>query len=148
MSQACKMHRFVGARKGNWTQLLLDCVEAARTVPFAWGHHDCCLFVADVVFAMTDVDPAAGLRGTYRSETGAQRLLKRHGGVIGLATHMGQRIGAPQCRVREAGRGDVVALDYRGNVLLGVVIDDRVAAVGRDGLVFLSIDYAVSAWKI
>lgn len=55
--------------------------EAART-PFAWGRTDCCLFLADWVMAVRGIDPAQPLRGRYISERGAERWLRRHGGLV------------------------------------------------------------------
>ena len=77
-----------------------------RAQPFAWGIHDCCTFAADAVQAITGQDPApAGLRA-HRTEKQALRALRRHGGVVGIATDaMG-----PPAPVSLACVGDVVVV--------------------------------------
>ena len=46
-------------------------------MPGTWGVADCLLTVADAVEAVTGVDLAAKVRGTYSSELGAAKLMRR-----------------------------------------------------------------------
>lgn len=46
---------------------------------FAFGHHDCALFAAGGVEALTGQDPAASWRGRYTTELGGLRHLRRAG---------------------------------------------------------------------
>lgn len=62
-------------RRLNWHQHLAQTLQAAMTRPFSWGEHDCCLFAADCVQAVTGVDVAADFRGTYTTPLGAKKPL-------------------------------------------------------------------------
>lgn len=64
---------------------LFDAIEKHRESVFQYGTLDCCLFVADVLREIHGVDHAAPWRSQYRSLTGALRLVRKHGGVQGIA---------------------------------------------------------------
>ena len=51
---------------------------------FSWGGHDCALFCADRVLAVTGVDPARRWRGSYHSEAGARAVIEAAGGLVAL----------------------------------------------------------------
>ncbi len=134
-------------RVPGWPERLAAVIEAARTRPFAWGQHDCCLFAADCIKAMTSLDLAHLWRGTYRDEDGASAQLRRHGyrsirHLVGfqLAVHGFRRIHPVL-----AHRGDVVAMAWQ---TVGVMDGARVLAPGKDGLAGLSIRLARHAWAI
>ena len=94
-----------------WPGLLAGYLELHRSTGFEFGRFDCCLFAADWVKLCTGQDPAKGLRG-YKSEPGALKLLKEHGGVRGLADGV-----FPRVKLAFARRGDLVA--YREPSLKG-----------------------------
>jgi hypothetical protein len=54
-------------------------VEAVAGVDYAYGRHDCGLFCAGAVEAMTGDDPAAAFRGAYEDATGAAKVLRDKG---------------------------------------------------------------------
>lgn len=66
-------------RKPDWEQRLGDYLEAHRAARFAYGRHDCVLFAAGAVQAMTGVDPAKGVRGKYKTWRGSYGALRRRG---------------------------------------------------------------------
>lgn len=66
-------------RKKDWEGGLADYLAEHRHNPFAWGRHDCVLFAAGAVAAMTGVDPAAEARGRYATRIGSLRVLHRMG---------------------------------------------------------------------
>lgn len=70
---------FTFPRLGDWEAALTAYVEACRERPYAWGEHDCALFCANAVHAMTGHDPAAGFRGHYSTAIGSERVLRRRG---------------------------------------------------------------------
>lgn len=116
--------------------------------PFAWGVRDCALFAADAVQAVTGEDPAADLRGTYRTCAQAVRMLRRAGGLRGMAE---RRLG-PAVAPQHARTGDVVLLDglsTGGEPLgaLGIVWGDRVVAQGAAGLVTVARSHVRLAWS-
>lgn len=86
-----------------WPDLLADYLGARLAMPFTWGSHDCCMFAAEWVRICTGEDFAKGYRGKYRSEAGALKLLKRDGGVVGIAKKHLQPV-----PINFAHRGDLV----------------------------------------
>lgn len=59
-------------------------LRAAARAPFAWGARDCALTMADWCRAEAGIDPAAPLRGRYRTARGASRHARRRGGLEAL----------------------------------------------------------------
>jgi hypothetical protein len=60
-------------------------LRAGARSTFVWGEIDCSLFMADWCRAMRGVDPAASLRGRYRTALGAMRHVRRLGGFEAMA---------------------------------------------------------------
>ena len=119
-------------RQPGWPERLVALIEDRRRTPFAWGVHDCCLFAADAVLAITGTDLAADWRGTYSSEHSAARMLQQQGGCEALvARHL-----PAYTHPLMAHRGDVVCVDLEGRATLGVVVGNGFwAAPGEHGLV-------------
>lgn len=111
--------------------------------PFVWGVHDCCLWAADAVQAQTGRDPAAGLRGTYRSALGAARLVRRLGGLSAIAARGGEPI-APALAVA----GDVGLVMMAGRPRLVVCGGGLWLAAAVDGLAALPWAAPVAAWRV
>ena len=135
-------------RLPGWPERLAAIVEEHRATPFAWGTHDCCLFAATVVLALTGHDPAAAWRGTYATEAEAEAII----GPAGLAAFVaGQAAEAGLPELPDptlAQRGDI-ALVMVGNMpALGVVVGDLVAAAGTDGVTFVPAGAAIRAWGV
>lgn len=55
-------------------------LRAMARASFAWGACDCSLVMADWCRLRRGVDPAASLRGRYRTASGAMRYIQQHGG--------------------------------------------------------------------
>ena len=128
----------------DWPARLAAEIERARHARFRWGEHDCALFAADVVRALTGFDLAAEFRGTYRSSLGARQWLRKYCGLLVLAT---RKLGDP-IPVAVAARGDIVArCDERGPAL-GVCLGARCAFTGPRGLMFLPLAECVQAWRV
>lgn len=72
-------------RLHDWQLRLEACIAERWARPFEWGVHDCTLFAADCVLAVTGVDHAADFRGKYTTEIGARKLLLRAGGLEAIA---------------------------------------------------------------
>jgi len=66
-------------RRNDWEARLSDYMTRVSKTAFAYGQHDCALFAAGAVEAMTGTDFAAAYRGKYRSVAGSIRALKRYG---------------------------------------------------------------------
>jgi hypothetical protein len=139
--------RHTRARFEDWPARLDTAIAAARHQSGIWGRHDCALFAAGVVRAITGEDFAAEYRGRYTTRIGAARVLRRvaHGDVDAAAT---RALGAPLAAPLMAQRGDVVALDRSEGLGLGICLGARIAVVGAAGLEFRPITDAIMAWRV
>lgn len=72
-------------RHRQWQSRLAAVIDGRLSAPFAWGTNDCCMFAADCVQAVTGIDPAAALRGTYSNALEAVAALESLGGIEALA---------------------------------------------------------------
>jgi hypothetical protein len=134
-------------RLEDWPSRLHAAVEAARSTPFAWGSHDCILFAADCVAAMTGDDLAASFRGRYATREEAYAVLAKIGG--GLEYAITQALGKPAANNwRMAQRGDVVVVDAPTGTAAGIVVGSRVAVPDMQGLAFLPLSAARCYWRI
>lgn len=66
-------------RLPDWRNRLIAFLTDCAARPFVEGEHDCALFLAGGVQAMTGVDYAAPYRGAYRSTAEGLRLLRAKG---------------------------------------------------------------------
>ena len=73
-------------RLDDWHARLAAYVYEAGRTPFAYGAHDCALFAAGAVAAMTGTDLASDWRGRYRTLAGGLKAVKR----AGHADHVAQ----------------------------------------------------------
>ncbi len=135
-------------RRPDWPERMAAVIERAMNQPFCWGTHDCVTFAADVVVAISDVDPLAGLRGRWHTERGAARILRGMGGLHAAWTGA---LGEPLSSPLMAGRGDVAlvrqAVGERAVVAMAVVDAGFWCLPGPDGLV-QGEDGIVAAWRI
>jgi hypothetical protein len=134
-------------RREDWPSRLAAALEAARDKPFVWGQHDCGLFAADCVLAMTDTDPAALYRGQYADEERARAtMLALAGG--GLRAAWTRALGPAMNNVRMARRGDVALVEIGGVEAAGIVVGSRVACTTEGGLVMVPAHRIVAAWAV
>ena len=131
-------------RRPDWPDRLEAAIEAARLRPFSWGEHDCAGFAADVVLAISGVDPMAALRGSYTTQHAAVRLMARGGGLANMTT---AALGEP-CAMGLVGRGDVVLACTPLGPSLGICLGVECAFVGPDGLVMLRRSRCEQGWRI
>lgn len=126
----------------DWPVRLDAEIEAARPRVFQWGEHDCLMFTARVVQALTGVDHAAAWRGKYETELGAARILKRlrYADTAAAAT---DKLG-PAIAVLLAQRGDVVTFDGA----LGICSGAHGVFVTPEGLTFVPLPQCVAAWRV
>jgi len=108
-------------RISNWPSALIAHIDENRDNPFRWGTHDCMLWGASCVEAITGEDPASELRGTYSSALGAYRIIEQSGGFNQTVEKF--LAGGAEMRIdlSLAMRGDLVTTtDDRGRKSLGV----------------------------
>ncbi|MBU2979001.1 hypothetical protein [Alteromonas sp. C1M14] len=97
------------------TQFILE----NKNKPFIWGENDCCLFAANALLAQTGYDYAAQYRNRYTTRLGAARVLVNdgHSDLVDVLT---SALGDPVPRLM-ARRGDVVLVDYEGELTAGIM---------------------------
>ncbi len=133
------------ARVSDWPAQLHIVSTAALRKPYRWGDHDCCLFAADCVLAMTGVDLAEDFRGAYHDEATASDMLERLNceSVADLPGIWFEEISVSQAR-----RGDVALFDGEFGPFLAIC--DGITAVGpaARGIAHVQIVDALRAWRI
>lgn len=131
------------SRLRDWQSRLQACQAERWSRPFAWGSHDCALFAADCVQAVTGSDPAADLRGAYSDAAGAARVIARLGGLRSIGdARLGERV-APLC----AQPGDIGLVVSAGRECAAVCVGESWVAPSLVGLEHLPIEAAVVAWR-
>lgn len=129
------------ARLPDWRPRLVAYLDGVRARPFAYGQHDCALFAAGAVEAMTGTDLAAEYRGRYGSLKEGLKLVK--GGHLAiLRAHL--RPVAPAF----AQVGDIALIGEVGFPALGLVQGETILVLREDGLGLMPRAAATSAWAV
>lgn len=131
-------------RKLDWQASFAALVASRATVPFAWGTHDCCVWAADAVKAVTGVDFAENFRGTYTDEESAAVVLAQFEEVDQLATTY---LGEPTT-VSFATVGDIILFDFNNGYTLGVCNGRNSLVAGETGLRAVPTRMGLKAWKV
>ena len=129
----------------DWPDRLQAHIEEWRHKKFQWGKADCALFCLYAEKAICGSSRFDDFIGQYRSAAGSVKALLKIGGGD-LAASVGARL--REIKPSEAQRGDVALIDTPLGDALSLVVGDRVAAMGKDGLIFLPLDAAKKAWKV
>jgi hypothetical protein len=143
-------------RVQHWdTRALHEFLLARASAPFAWGAHDCALFAADAIQAMTGVDIAEDFRGKYSDEAGAIAAIGEVCGgstVADAAAYCAQKHGLAEWGMPLlARRGDLVVVrNGDGSLIAGLIhLNGRhIVAAGEKGLLRLPIRNALRAWHV
>lgn len=134
-------------RLADWPDHLARVIDGARNTPFTWGQNDCCLFAMDCVEAITGTDIAQPYRG-YNTMREGVVLLKRCGGVTGIAETEAKNYNIPEIKPLTMQRGDVVLFDIGRGDTLGICGGQYIFAPGEDGLIGFPLEQAQRAWRI
>ncbi|OBQ72401.1 DUF6950 family protein [Mesorhizobium loti] len=132
-------------RLPDWDRRLARLVPAIAATPGVWGQSDCLLTVMDVVAEITGFDPAADIRGKYKTEAGAARILRKRGFddvEMALAS-----LFAPVGRLM-AQRGDVGVVDQDGQLCAGFMCDRGFMARTETGVFILPQSAIKTAFKV
>ncbi|TPM58969.1 hypothetical protein FJ959_08835 [Mesorhizobium sp. B2-2-4] len=132
-------------RLPDWDRRLARVVNQHSRTPGEWGVSDCLLTVMDAVIATTGFDPAEDIRGTYKTEIGAARILRKRG-----FTDVEQALASlfPPVATLRAQRGDVGVVERDGALSCGFVCDRGFAVKGERGLSFVPQTEIKSAFKV
>ena len=134
------------ARLPDWRARLRAYLEAVARASFRPGAHDCALFVAGGIEAMTGEDLAADWRGSYRSlKAGRAKLAEQ--GCPDLASLAAARF--EEVPAIFAQEGDVAILrDARGDHAFGLVQGALIYVLRKDGLGLVPLTDAERAFRI
>ena len=132
-------------RKIDWQLEFEKVVSEHKDKPFIWGEHDCVLWAANAVLAITEFDAAEGFRDSYSTALGAAKLLKDFGGMESLVT---KKLDREPVAPAFANVGDVLMGLQESQPMLAICNGETMLAPGVEGLVALPTLSAVKAWKI
>lgn len=133
-------------RSDDWDRRLARVTEKHMRLPGEWGVSDCLMTAMDAVEAVTGFDPASKVRGTYSTEQGAAKLLRRR-----KAENVEQMVAKlfPQLpSAFSAHRGDLAVVERNGVLSAGYVCEYGVAVKTEAGLTFVDITEIRSAYQI
>jgi hypothetical protein len=136
-------------RLENWHMRFSEFLRQSKDIPFEWGKNDCICFVAKAVESITGKDYLNSLDDWYSTKDGAYSFLNTHfdGQIENVFLIY---LGNPKENVRFAHRGDVVLVQYNGE-LVGGLIDDsgrKIVCTGLKGLVRLPKSHALKYWSV
>jgi hypothetical protein len=117
-------------------------IRATAGRSFAWGRHDCVLWVADYVMCRAGWDPAEAVRGRYASRFEAHRILRAAGGLRAWMRAAMAR--APQVQNLD---GVAVAAVHRVTAC-GLVWRGRFFGLGPQGVTMPSAPVLLERWGI
>lgn len=142
MAQPGMVQDLIVQRHRDWQSRLAAFVASREGAAFAWGQHDCALFVCDAIKEFTGHDPAADVRG-YKSERGAARVVKSLGGMRAIgASRFGAEIHPMQAQV-----GDVGLIEMAGRESFVLCGGSVWVGAGATGLVRLGRGLGLMAWR-
>ena len=103
-------------RLKDWEQRLSAYLAEASQRSLVYGSHDCALFGASAVLALTGVDYGAAFRGRYSTEMGAARALRQAGFETAEAIFDARLAVIPTSFAR---RGDIAIAEGNIGVCIG-----------------------------
>ena len=120
-------------RRPDWQARLTAYLSQCAREPYQLGQHDCALFAAGAVEAVTGVDPAAQWRGRYQTKAQGLLALKRAGHSDLIAA---TAAALPEIAPAFAAPGDIACVDdpVTGLPALGVVQGELIYVLREDGL--------------
>lgn len=133
-----------------WPDRLVAYVESRRTMPFAWGPHDCFTFVTGAIEAITGT---ALYPATWTDALSAVREIEKHGSYEAMISSV---LGPPSQNWREARRGDVVLAEAEEGTRRAAIwrrpsmlcLGATLCGPGVDGLAFKPLTDAVTVWRV
>ena len=131
-------------RHEDWPNRLEAYVESKRSEPFKWGTNDCALFARGAVESILVESSTSDLVMRYRSAAGAMKWLIDHEAedLWDFVDKHFERI-----PVKMAQRGDLVG-HMTTDKSIGVCLNGMFTTPSDNGLLFASMDDAVTAWRI
>lgn len=132
-------------RLPDWRPRLVTYLAAVRDEPLVYGRHDCALFVAGAVEAMTGADPAAEFREAYTTLKGGLKRLAAEG----LADHVALvRSLLDEVPPAFAMVGDVAVIGEIGTPALGIFEGESILVLKDPGLGLIPRSAASLAFRV
>ena len=131
-------------RRQDWVGRLSATVAEWAEAPFCYGAHDCCLFAARCIDAMTGSERAAELSTQYRDRRSALRFIASSGGIEGAIS---ERLGSP-VDGNAAGCGDVCLVPVEDGDGVGVCLGSSIAVAAESGLAMYPRSLSKKFWRI
>lgn len=133
-------------RLEDWDRRLARVTEKHLRLAGEWGVSDCLLTAMDAVEAVTGEDPAAKVRGTYSTEQGAAKLLRRR--KVETVEQMLAKLFPSLPSAFMAMRGDLAVVDRNGVLSAGYVCEYGLAVKTETGLAFVDLTEIRSAYQV
>jgi hypothetical protein len=132
-------------RRPDWKPRLIEWLASIARTPFEVGKHDCALFVAGAINAMTGEDPAARFRGRYTTVRGGLRVIRAEGfnDPVEMIANRLEEVAPLMAQV-----GDIAVVDTPEGPALGVVAGAEILVLGLDGLGAVSLLEGKRAFKL
>ena len=135
-------------------------LNRAAAIPFAWGRHDCLLWLADWIAERRGLDPASELRGKYSTMLQAARIVREAGGVARLVDISTRALGLSRAMPGAPNawkRGDIAVVavggeggQHFGNAAGAILLGGSAALICEAGLVMprLADVDVIAAWRV
>lgn len=140
------MKKITVERVNDWDQRLAAVTSRHLRTASVWGESDCLLKVADAIEAVIGVDPAAGIRGKYKTEAGAAKLMRKRGFETVedvIASMFDQTEGKLMAQ-----RGDICIIEENGEIAAGYMTEYGAAIATPSGSAFRSPMEIARAYKV
>ena len=132
-------------RLPDWKPRLTAYLIVCARKPFEEGVHDCALFAAAAVAAVTGADPAAAFRGRYQTTKAGVQLLRR----AGFADHVALAESLfVEVHPAFATPGDLAVVAAEDGPALGIVQGEAIYLLTRQGLGLTPIAQALRILKV
>ncbi len=131
-------------RLDDWRHRLTAYMAASARRPFRMGRHDCSLFAAGAVKAMTGKDIARGFRG-YRTYKGGLKKARQKGfkdHVAIFASHF------EEVPIALARLGDVAVIETEEGPAVGIVQGEHIYTAAQEGLALMPLLSAARAFRV
>lgn len=133
-------------RLPDWKPRLTAYLAEIARRPMVEGQHDCALFAAGAVEAMTGEDLARGLRGRYRTTRGGLRVLRR-AGYDGIPAFAAAHF--PQIHLSRMAPGDlVIVADEETPWALGIAQGEGIYVLKAMGLGLMPASAATHVFAV
>lgn len=121
----------------------------AGATPVVYGTFDCILWLADWLVEQGLPDPAAGIRGTYSDQAGADAILEPHGGAHGFVAWQAARLGLTWRDTPRAGDVQTIRVPTRsGRARCGAICTGPRWALLTEGGLAVAPAQVVGAWGL